>query len=380
MISLSQVTKLRLLSVLLVTLLFAWAAPALAANIYVDSTCTLDDAIKAANKDEEEDSCEAGDGDDVIIMTRDATRHNTLRVIESDITINGQGFTLTMKDRKRAFKVDDGDLTIRNLHIEHQAGRSSSVFEVDDGSLTLIDVTASNCRDGIKADNSDVSIQGNSNICDLPHDELITGHGTFSINVPAPLPPDTCGSLPGMNASVSATYGHRSGVQCRHLDGSGIGVQSIVDAGFIAAVDVWGYVEQGVEICFPQLGSITFLDAATSPRAVSTMDSYSRGNSTCAHLTRPGTVVLVPGAPTSVAPAAPAARADTATSAVSGCGVHAVGHLKFFASPSSDAEIIGYITRGTTMTFVSRIPGWYQVSHRGLTGWVGGKYASGGAC
>ena len=380
MISLPQVTKLRLLSVLLVTLLFVWAAPALAANIYVDSTCTLQDAIKAANRDEEEDSCEAGDGDDVIIMTRDASRHNSLRDITSDITIDGRGYTLRMTENKRAFNVDDGDLTIRNLHIDHQVKRKSSVFEVDDGELTLINVTASNCDKGIKLDNSHVSVQGDSNICGLSRDELVTGSGTSDINLPVALPPATCGDVPASVAVVSATYGLASGLQCQLVDGAGIGVQSIIDAGFISAVNLWGYVDQGVEICFPQLGSLVFLDSAITPRTASAIAGYRRGNSTCAQVTRAGTVVLMPGEPLTAGPpvvSAPAEDQPVASQpAGDGCAIHTTGHLRLRDAPSLQGETLGYVPRGSNLVAISRTTYWYQVNYLGQTGWIGHKYVS----
>lgn len=377
MASSMRFTKVCVLLALMLILLLVAALPVSAAEIKVDGNCTLRNAIKSANDDKSRNNCEAGDGDDVIIMKRDSKPGTgQLEMIRSTITIEGLGNMLEVDNAHSVFKIDGGDLTVRNLKvIYHDNTRERKSFEVYDGSLTLIDVTVENCEVGIQRENSHVSLQGNTNICDLPQDQLVFGTGTSDFNLPVVLPPDTCSALPGANTAIAATYGQRSGVQCRQLDGSGIGVQSIIDAGFISAVDVWGYVEQGVEICFPQLGSITFLDAATSPRTVSTLDSYSRGNSTCVHLTRAGAVVLMAGAPTSVSPAATVAQPDTATSVVDGCGVHALGHLKFLADPAPDGEIIGYIRRGATVTFVSRILGWYQVSHGGLTGWVGGKYA-----
>ena len=383
--SLTQVTRLRLLSVLLVTLLFAWAAPALAANIYVDSNCTLEDAIKAANRDEEEDSCEAGDGDDVIIMTRDGSRHNTLREITSDITIEGRGFTFRMTENKRLFKVEDGDLIIRNLRIEHQVRRTNDVFEVDDGDLTLINVKVRNCEDGIEIDNGHVSIQGDSDICGLDADEIVTGSGTTDINLPVVLPPATCGDVPASVAVVTATFGLYSGLQCQLVDGAGIGVQSIIDAGFISAVNLWGYVEQGAEICFPQLGSLVFLDSAVSPRVASPIASYRKGDSTCAHVSRPGTVVLMPGAaPTAGPPAGIATAADQPAAsqpaasqpAGDGCHIHTTGHLRLRDAPSLQGEILGYVPRGSNLVASSRTTFWYQVTYGGLTGWIGHKYVS----
>ena len=93
---------------------------------------------------------------------------------------------------------------------------------------------------------------------------------------------------------VHATYGLASGVQCQRLDGGGIGVQAIVDGGFIDAVDIWGYVEQGVEVCFPQAGELLFLDARTMPRAVAPLAATVVNGMTCGAIETPGSIVLMP--------------------------------------------------------------------------------------
>ena len=374
-----------ILLVVLVALLLAVAAPVLAAEIHVDGTCTLREAIASANRDSGRGGCEAGDGDDVIILTRDSKPgQGQLSRIRTTIVIEGNNHMLELDNDHAAFKIDDGDLTVRNLKIVYYDNtRTRKSFEVYNGKLTLIKVTVKNCEVGVQQDSrSHTTIKSNSDICGLPHNMLVTGGQSFDIDLPVPLPAQTCATRSG-GATVTATYGLASGLQCNQVGASGIGIQSVIEAGFIDAVDVWGYVEQGVEICFSQLGSLTFLDAATSPRAVSTIQSYNKGGQTCTHLTRAGTVVLVPGAPSVAGPSDTAQPVTTTTTAtgtvVSGCPITATGHLKFLDSPSSDAEIVGYITRGTTMSFVSRVVGWYQVSHNGQTAWVGGKYTAGGS-
>ena len=93
---------------------------------------------------------------------------------------------------------------------------------------------------------------------------------------------------------VHATYGLASGVQCQRLGGGGIGVQAIVDGGFIDAVDIWGYVEQGVEVCFPQAGNLLFLDARMMPRAIAPLASQIVNGMTCGAIETPGSIVLMP--------------------------------------------------------------------------------------
>ena len=94
--------------------------------------------------------------------------------------------------------------------------------------------------------------------------------------------------------AVSATFGLGSGVQCQQLDGGGIGIQALAE-NYIAAVDIWGYVDQGVEVCFPQAtGRIFFLDARMIPRSVVPMQSYVADGMLCASTETPGSIVLLP--------------------------------------------------------------------------------------
>ena len=94
--------------------------------------------------------------------------------------------------------------------------------------------------------------------------------------------------------TVGATFGIGSGVQCQRLDGGGIGIQSIIDAGFIDAIDIWGYVDQGIEVCFPQAGRLIFLDASAMPRTAAPLASRSVNGMTCALIFTPGSIVLLP--------------------------------------------------------------------------------------
>ena len=94
--------------------------------------------------------------------------------------------------------------------------------------------------------------------------------------------------------TFEATYGLDSGVHFRQLDGAGIGIQSIIDAGYLEAFDVYGYVEQGVEVCFPQAGRVIFLDARTMPRAIVPLESTIVNGQTCVSINSPGSLVLLP--------------------------------------------------------------------------------------
>ncbi len=384
MFRLTNVVKRRVLLALILSLLFVVAWPVAAENIYIDYTCTLKEAIKAANRDEERQDCEEGSDDDTIIFTRnDKPRSGELPTIDEDLVINGRNFTINADSKHPAFKVKDAHLIIRDIKIRFGSGRNGAAFEVRDGKLTLINVVVENCKRGVKQRDSHTTIEGASDICELAADEIVEGTGTTNVSIPPPEVPQTCGQLPANVAVVTATYGLASGVQCTQLDGAGIGLQSIVDAGFISAVNLWGYVDQGVEICFPQLGSLVFIDSAFTPRVVSAIEAYRKGNSSCAHLRRPGSVVLMPGEPPTASvpvaaePAAgqPAAAQPAASQpVVEGCPIHTTGHLRLRAAPSLDAETLDYIPRGSNLNSPSRTTFWYQVNYRGLTGWIGQKF------
>ena len=118
---------------------------------------------------------------------------------------------------------------------------------------------------------------------------------------PTPVPTATTRppavTCPGMSQAsgivVHATFGLNSGVQCQRLDGGGIGIQALADS-YIAAVDIWGYVEQGVEVCFPQAGRLLFLDASAMPRVAAPLASTVVNGMTCASIMTPGSIVLMP--------------------------------------------------------------------------------------
>ena len=163
--------------------------------------------------------------------------------------------------------------------VEFEEKRRNRLFDIEDSRLTIINSTFKNCRVGIEQKNSHITISRDSNLCNLPVDKYVLGEitGTSTISLPQPPPARTCESLPG-NITVMAALGSHSGVQCTDVGASGVGIQSIVDMGVIHAVDVWAYVEQGVEICFSRQGRIIFLDAATSPRSQAHVDSYRLGH------------------------------------------------------------------------------------------------------
>ena len=108
---------------LLTLVLFLCIAPALATDYTLDENCTLADAIRAANADEERGECPAGEGADSITLSADITLEGELPRVLSEITIDGAGFTISGNEQFRIFYVDSGGaLTLQNIHLTAGAG------------------------------------------------------------------------------------------------------------------------------------------------------------------------------------------------------------------------------------------------------------------
>jgi len=160
--------------------------------------------------------------------------------------------------------------------------------------------------------------------------------------------------------------GWNTSTQCQQISGGGIGIAAVLERGVIDAVDVWGWIENGIEVCLRGQGAMLFLDAAAMPRTVSELPAYSVGDMTCPPLEGPGSVVLVHG------PAAPAKAASG--QALSGCMVRANYILNLRAGPGGD--IMDVVPYDAVLTAVEYSPGWYKVDFNGQHGWLSADYVS----
>ena len=195
-------------------------------------------------------------------------------------------------------------ITINGAEFQENRIVGSNVIDIQAGNLTL------EGRLGFRANPSaDLGRQANRYSV-YTGDLTDTGAVIYTIKLPKkkdedPTPAPTATPQPDYGASYTAlqtetgmifeaAFGLDSGVHFRQLDGAGIGVQSIIDAGYLAALDVYGYVEQGVEVCFPQIGRVIFLDARTMPRAIVPLNATVRDGMTCVSISSPGSLVLLP--------------------------------------------------------------------------------------
>ena len=179
---------------------------------------------------------------------------------------------------------------------------------------------------------------------------------------------------------ISAVYGLRSGIQCRRVDAAGVGNQSVIDLGVLDAVDVWGNIGLGYELCFLQLGRIILLDAATSPRSLIDINYGIRDGFTCASMDRAGTVVLV-SAPVTAAPlptvaaAAPAVQRrpgtnDFVRSAIplDNCKATATTRLRIRHKPWGNQ--IGVLPEDLAVRAIVRTRSWFYIMFQDLKGWI----------
>ena len=176
-------------------------------------------------------------------------------------------------------------------------------------------------------------------------------------------------NLPLTGLLLKAADGMNSGIQFRRLDAWGIGIQEVLDMGFLDAVDVWSNIGSGFEVCFPQSGRLVFLDAASSPRSIKQVRQYSRDGYTCASMDRAGTMVLVEPMPDQDAPAASTPTEEDVNTAIQleGCSITPVVNLRLRGAPWG--KILDVVPQGTRVAAQARTESWVKVKYSQQQGW-----------
>ena len=121
-------------SVLLMALSLVAHGPVSAGDINVNTTCSLADAITAANTDRATGGCPAGDGADTIQLTGDITLEASLPNITSEIRIIG-GEHFISGDRKfRIFFIEsEGSLTLQDVTLIDGRADAIKLFDWEEG-------------------------------------------------------------------------------------------------------------------------------------------------------------------------------------------------------------------------------------------------------
>ena len=102
--------------------------------------CPLALQITAANTDAPAGGCPAGSGHDVITLTEDIVLDAALPSITSEISIKGNGYTISGADEFRLFDVDGGRLTISDLTLRDGDATQGGAIRLINGAR----VTAAN--------------------------------------------------------------------------------------------------------------------------------------------------------------------------------------------------------------------------------------------
>ena len=156
------------------------------------------------------------------------------------------------------------------------------------------------------------------------------------------------------------------GAQGRRVGALGVGNQAIIDQGLLDAIDLWGYITPGIEVCFAQFGRLLLLDAAYSPRREMPLAAYQRDGMTCAIIDRAGTVVLLESA-------APLPASQGMAAPLQNCLVYLQYALNFRAAPP-DGNIMGILPAFIWLTALDYREGWFKVDFHGQQGWINADY------
>jgi len=215
-----------------------------------------------------------------------------------------------------------------------------------------------------------------------PSDGARSGRREEQMPPPTPSPTprpmvSTCTTLPAHIRVSNITQS----TQCQQVSPAGVGDAAVLAAGFVDAVDVWGWVLPDMQVCFAAAGgTFQFIDTTPLPRVVYDLPAVAVGDMVCATIDRPGIVVLQPGpaAPTAT-PMAAEAIVERAPWTLSGCMVRTQNALNLRAGPGG--AIIGAVPYNVTLTAFSRTADWFEVDWYGTRGWLKNGYLVGiGAC
>ena len=192
-----------------------------------------------------------------------------------------------------------------------------------------------------------------------------------SVEEPNASPLDvTCPHLPPR----VAVFGDVAGTQCQMVGEVVIAHTDLIGRGFIDAVDVWSYVNGGLEVCFRNSGWLVFLDATYLQRMPTDLESFTRDGMTCGAIDRIGTVVLLKSPATPAIAAQPVA--DTLplfdSTPLSDCHIKLEETLFLRAEPAG--EIIGLVWLNSEVPVFEVHGDWYKTEFEGVTGYISRHY------
>ena len=179
--------------------------------------------------------------------------------------------------------------------------------------------------------------------------------------------PSLCASLPGHYRVEGYTYSSH----CKMADHLGIGNQMLVNNGAIDAVDIFGWVAQPLTMCFLRpSGAIVLLDAASSPRTLAPLRTWTEDGWICATVDRNGTAVLMPLEFFTSGPI-PEPIWD-----LTGCTVTTVDILNLRSEPNGASAVIANVLNDVTLTADKRATHYHRVNYYDIIGWLSSSHLS----
>ena len=152
-------------------------------------------------------------------------------------------------------------------------------------------------------------------------------------------------------------------MDCRGYDTDLIDKHPVLASGMMSAVDVYGYVQTGAEVCFRDHGNLVFLDGAAEPPTPQALTEISNAvGMTCGNVDRIGTVVLVEEPD----------EHDTYLY-LSSCRVTATQTLRL-RDDVAGQTILGLVPYNITLSATARTENWFKVPYLGMEGWISAAY------
>ncbi len=150
------------------------------------------------------------------------------------------------------------------------------------------------------------------------------------------------------------------------------GYPDLRQRGFIDAVDLWYFVNGGLEVCFRSDGWLVFLDATHMLRAATELEHSHRDGMTCGSIDRAGTVVLLRDAPPSAPPQGGDALPTFDSIAQADCQIKLEETLFLRAEPAG--EIIGLVWLNSEVPVFEISGDWYRTEFEGQAGYISRFY------
>ncbi len=190
-----------------------------------------------------------------------------------------------------------------------------------------------------------------------------------------PSPKPTVHTLKQLPAEIQVNN-WLDGAQGRRVGIAEIAQPDIIAQGVLDAVDVFGYVSPGVEVCFSAHGRIVFLDAAYAPRRAFDLSAYQRAGRTCALIDRAGTVVLLRGdSPPPPQNTPPANTNPDGGRGLGECEVRPWANLKVRQEPP-DGLVLGVTASRDWLRASDKQAGYFRVGIWQVEGWISGAYVA----